>query len=338
MGKIPTRLITILCGVTIFMSADVLWAKKQVFKVATLAPEGSTWWKTFKMADERLRQLSGGEMSMRLYAGGVAGDEPDVVRKMRVGQLHGAALTSVGLAEIQPATLVLQAPGLFSSWEELDTVRKKMAGRLEKLLEKEGYAVLLWGDVGFNRVFSNTPVSGPSDMKNTKPWCWTQDGVFKEYYSAMGANPVLLGVPEVLSSLQTGLINAYVTPPLAALSLQWFNRAKYMLDLPVALTVGAVVVSKKKLDALTDEQRGWVQQVIRELHPALFEAVREDNKKAIAQIRNAGVTITQPTAEAKKAWARVAKQAADNAAGKVYPKELLEEARRLVEEFRASGH
>jgi TRAP-type transport system periplasmic protein len=309
-------------------------AKDVVLKVATLAPEGSTWWKIMKEGDKRLKEATQGRVSIRLYAGGVAGDEPDVVRKMRVGQLHGGAITSVGLSEIQPAALVLQAPGLASSWAELDGAREALRTDIEKLLADKGYIVLMWGDVGFNRFFSNAPVKGPTDLKSTKPWCWTQDGVYQALYSTLGVTPVPLGVPDVLPGLQTGLLDAFSTPPLAAVSLQWFSKAKYMLDMPVNVTLGAIVLTTKSLELLSPEDRATVARIGKELTPVMADAVRADNDKSLEAIKKSGVIFTPVDAATKKAWDEAFKRGADAAAGKVYPPELLAKARGAVEAMR----
>jgi TRAP-type transport system periplasmic protein len=311
------------------------FAKDVVIKIATLAPEGSTWWRVFKEGDKRLRELTNNRVQIRLYAGGVAGDEPDVVRKMRIGQLHGAAITSVGLAELQPAMLALQAPGMFQTWDELYHVRDVLRPDLEKLLADKGYVALMWGDVGFNRIFSAVPVKAPGDLKGTKPWCWTQDGVYQALYSEMGVTPVLLGVPDVLPGLQTGLIDAYPTPPLAAVSLQWFTRSKHMLDVPINVTIGAVVVTTKVMEQLSPEDRAAVAQVGKEIAPKLAEAVRSDNDKSLEAIKKAGITINTPDAAARKQWDEVLAKGAKAAAGKVYPEELLVKVQQAVTAYRA---
>lgn len=309
-------------------------AKTTTIKLATLAPEGSSWWKVFKEAAQRFDEATQGRVKVRIYAGGVAGDEVDVVRKMRVGQLQAAAITSVGLAQIEPSLLVLQAPGLVYNWEELDYVRGQMKDRFAKMLADKGFATLLWGDVGFNRVFANKPVKMPKDMVGTKPWCWTQDDVYHAYFRALGVQPVLLGVPEVLPALQTGMADAFVTAPLAAVSLQWFARVKYMLDLPQAVTIGAVLISQKVLDELAPEDRAALLKVSAEFAPKLAQVVRSDGDKAIDAVRKAGIQVLPADAAATSAWANVAQQAADGAANKVYPAELLTQARQAVQHFR----
>ncbi len=307
------------------------------FKIASLAPEGSTWFKMFKGMDSRLRELSGGRMELRIYAGGVAGDEVDVVRKMRVGQLQGGAITSVGLAEIDARMLVLQAPGLFESWEELDYARAQLREHLAALLREKGYVVWLWGDIGFNRIFSKQVVRVPEDLKATKAWCWTYDSNYLALFEVVGVKPIMLGVPEVLAGLQTGLIDSFSVAPLAAVSLQWFSRAKYMLDVPLTVTIGAIVLTRKSLDALSVEDQALLMQVGAEFSPKMAKAVRDDNQKSIEAIRKAGITIIPADQQLKAAWAAVTKAAADQAAGTVYPPELLAEVRAAVAAYRAHG-
>lgn len=318
------------------MLAPTAGYAKTTIKVATLAPEGSTWWKLFGEAAQEVKRRTDGRVQIKLYAGGVAGDEPDAVRKMRVGRLQGAAVTSVGLAQIQPAMLVLQAPGLFNSWEELDYARNKLTQRFADLLAEKDFVTLMWGDIGFNRVFSTSKVEAPGDMAGTKPWCWTQDGTYQAFYNAVGVNPVLASVPDVLPGLQTGRINAFTSPALVAVSFQWFSHTKYVLDYPQSVTIGAVVLTKQTLDELSPEDRETLFAIGRAFEPRLAAAVREDNERALAAVKKAGLQVTTPSPEVKARWQQVGQKSADAASGTVYPKALLDEVRAAVNEYRAS--
>ena len=326
--------------VTVTVLAEDSFARKRskTLKIATLAPEGSAWWQILKDADKRIRELTNGSVKIRLYPGGGAGDEPDVVRKMRVGQLHGGALTSVGLAEIQPELMVLQAPGVIQTWAELDAARTKMSDKLKALLREKGYEVLVWGDVGFNRLFSKTRVDTIEDVKKTKPWCWTQDGLTRQFYKELDVNPVMTSMPEVLPGLQTGLMNAYSVAPLVSLSLQWFTRSEYMYDLPLAVTIGAVVITKKKFDTLTDAEKAAIEQAGREITPKMEEMVRGGDEDAIAALKKAGVKVVVPTDRQKKQWQKAALASAQASAGEVYSDALLQDLKTAVSEYRANGN
>lgn len=304
-------------------------------KIATLAPEGSTWWKLFKEFDAKLRAASSGRIRIKLYAGGVAGDESVVVRKMRLGQLQGAAITSVGMAEIAPDVLALQAPGLFRNWEELDQVRNLLAARFSQLVEDKGFTVALWGDVGFNRFFSATPVATPADLKKTKPWGWTLDGSYRAYYEQAGVNAVLTGVPEVLPGLQTGLLNAFSAPPLVAVSMQWFSHAKYMMDLPLNVTIGAVVMKKSVMDGMSPEDQAIFSQACRDIGVKLAAAVRHDHDTAVNAIKSSGIQLTAVNDAAKQAWMGLAEASANRAASNgVYSRAVLDEIRTALKSAR----
>ena len=251
-----------------------------VLKMATLAPENSAWDKVFKRFEKEVEEATNGTLDLKVYNGGVQGDEEVVVRKMKSGQLDGAAVTAVGLSKIVPNALVLQLPGLFTSYKELDYVRKKMNADLTAEFEKQGYVFLGWGDVGFAYIFSNTPIEKPSDLKKAKMWAWSADPIASVIISEAGGNPIPLAVPDVLPSLQTGAVDAFTTSPLAGIALRWFTKAKYMGAKKVAVGIGASVVSKKSWDKLTPEQQEALRAASLKWHKKLVQKVRKDNKKS----------------------------------------------------------
>ena len=161
----------------IFMTLAGPAVGQTVLKIATLAPENSAWDKVFKRFEKEVETATSGTLDLKVYNGGVQGDEEVVVRKMKSGQLDGAALTAVGLSKIVPNALVLQLPGLFTSYKELDYVRKKMNDELTAEFDKQGYVFLGWGDVGFAYIFSNTPIEKPEDLQKAKMWAWSADPI-----------------------------------------------------------------------------------------------------------------------------------------------------------------
>ena len=157
-----------------------------------------------------IRKATDGQVNMKMYYGGVAGDEITVVRKMRVGQLDGALITSTGLSALVRQVLVMEAPGLIRSYPELDAVREVLAPDLEALFDKAGYKLLAWGDAGKTRIFSAHRIVGPSDLQKVRPWVWRDSATMRAFIKATGANGVLLNLPEVYSSLQTGIIDTII--------------------------------------------------------------------------------------------------------------------------------
>src|ERR1700759_3228125 len=222
-------------------------------KIATLAPEGSAWMVSFHEWAKNVEEHTGGKIKIKFCAGGTAGDERDAVRKMRLGQLNGAAVTAIGLGLINPEVRGLELPMLINSYDELDFVRNKLDADLRKKFDDKGYVLLAWGDVGPVHIFSNEPIKGKADLAQLKLWAWVDDALVRELFHQLGVNGVPLGVPDVLPSLQTGLINACYGSPLSTLALQWYTKVKYMTSLHITQAIGAAVITKKAFDSMSPD-------------------------------------------------------------------------------------
>lgn len=317
------------------LSADAFAQSKKpkyVIKIGSLAPQGSTWDKSFEKTNREIRRATDGEVAFRIYPGGVMGDEPAMVRKMRTGQLDGAGVTNVGLGEIEPQLLVLQLPLTFRNEAELDYVRDQMSDTLQKLLDDKGFVLLHWGDVGFNYVFSNVEVATPSDFKKTKMWVWDADPISKAVMEGSGVSGVLMGVTEVLSSLQTGIVDAYSNSPYGAVALQWHTRAKYVTNLKLAVVVGGLVVSKKSFEALPENHRKTILEISERNGKELLKDIRKDNQSAMKTIEKAGIKVVAP--QNMNEWMSMAQKTKATLTGKVFPKELVDEVERHLNTYR----
>jgi len=222
-------------------------------RIASLAPRQSGLGKAFLELRKELRERSKGEVELKMYLGGVAGDEMTVVRKMRVGQLDGALLTSTGLGALVPQVLVLQAPGLITSYPALDDVRNQLAPDLEALFDKAGYALISWGDSGKIRIFSQHKIQHPSDLRNVRPWVWRGSPTMRAFIEAAGANGVTMGLPEVFSALQTGMVDTVIASSIGVLAFQWHTKLKTMTKPGGGIVVGAYVIKKDRLATLPKE-------------------------------------------------------------------------------------
>lgn len=298
-------------------------------RIATLAPDGSTWHAAFKQVAREVKKRTDGAVAIKIYAGGTMGDEPAMVRKMRTGQLDGAAVTNVGLGEINQQVLMLQLPLLFRNYKELDRVRDAMSGKFEALLNAEGFRMDgNWGDVGFAHLFSNTPIKVPSDVKKTKMWVWSSDAISKEIMKVSGVNAVELEVPDVLASLQTGLIDAFANSPYGAIALQWYTKAKYVTDLRLAMTIGGSVIRTESWEKLSTEQQEILHDVSKSKHTSLLKRIRKDNDKAMKVLVDKGIEVVKP--EDFGAWKNVADSVRKNLTGSVFDKALVDEMMGLL--------
>ena len=303
-------------------------------KLATLAPKGSAWAKIMESGAKSIDTSTSGRVKFKFFFGGQQGDERDVVRKMKLGQLDGGGITAVGLGIIKGDVRVMELPFLFRSDKELDYVRDKMADELEKQFDSAGYVLLAWADVGWASLYSNTPITSKAELVKTKMWVWTDDAIVRALFSRLGVNGVPLGVPDVLPALQTGLINACYGPPLAAVALQWYTKVKYGTATPIAYSIGAIVVKKDVFAKISAEDQALVRAGGRTIGEQLMNNIRKDNERAKKAMEKSGIAFVTIPPAALAELDSVGKKVWDDLAGKVYAKDFLEKVKRTLAEFR----
>jgi TRAP-type C4-dicarboxylate transport system substrate-binding protein len=284
-------------------------------------------------------KVSNGKIVLRIYPGGVAGDEADMVRKIRIGQLHAAAISNAGLSRIAPEVTVLTIPMAVDSWNSLDRVRDAMKSRLEALMEKKGFVVLNWGDAGWVRFF--VPKSDPSVevVQNSKLFVWSGDDRTVEIWKASGFKVIPLAATDILPSLQTGMINAFNTTPIMALASQWFPFTPYMIDMPWAPLIGATVVSRRAWQKIPEELRPQLKQIAEKTGQRLQTEIRRMEKQAIAEMQKRGLTVITPTQEQIKEWRTVMESVYPKIRGSLVPADWFDDAIQAAAEVSMSnGH
>lgn len=301
-----------------------------VLRIATLAPNGSSWMRVFNAWGNTLKQRTGGHLQLRFYAGGAAGDERDVVRKMREGQLDGGALTTVGLGQMVRPVLVLQAPGACRNYAQVDAVRQQLAADFEREFDAAGYKLLGWGDAGAARIFSNRPVLTPSDMRQTRMWSWRDDPTWQSVLQAAKVNGVALGLPEVYPALRTNRIDAFPGTALAAVAFQWHTRATHVTRDARGVVIGALVLRKDKFEGLPPDLKAALLETGEQAHKALARAIRKDDQTAFDAIVQRGVKVVDSSAQGG-AWDPVLQAARRSLVGTLYSAELLQRVERVAQ-------
>lgn len=321
--------IAVLAALVVALLPPVAEAGRKI-KIATLAPEGTTWMKVMNALAKEVEQKTGGEVSLKFYPGGVMGDEGDVIRKMRFGQLHGGGFTGRGLGEINPAERVLELPDLFENYEEVDCVLDKVSDRLAAGFREQGFELLGWAEAGFVYVFTNKPIRTAGDIKGVKMWMWEGDPLAKALFDANGIVPVPLDLPNVLTSMQTGLIDGVYSSPYAVVALQWHTRVKYMIRPKLTYASGALLISTKELNKLSPEHQQILKDVAKKHLRDLTLKTRKENDEAIAVLKKAGIQILDldPDTGVGKVKQNN-KKVYDKLAGKLYPRDLLNDILRF---------
>jgi len=317
------------------LAACSLAAQPVLIKMGTVAPEGSPWHQILQQMGQQWQKISGGKVTLRIYPGGVLGDEPDMITKMRIGQLQAVALSGSGLSRLEPAVACLQIPMMIESYEELDYVRDRIAPRLEQLMDRKGYVVLNWGDAGWVHFFTKVPARRLDDIRKMKLFTMAGDADALELYQSAGFRPVPLATTDMMPALQTGLIEAFDVPPLLAMLNQWFGLARNMLDVKWAPLVGATVVSKKTWERIPEAFRRQMLEAATSAGVRLRGEIRKMGDDAVAEMRKRGLNVITLDAATLGEWRRQAEEAYPKLRGRLVPAELFDEVKRLRDEFRA---
>ena len=257
---------------------------KYELKIATIAPEGSTWMNVMGELDAQVREKTNGEVGLRFYPGGIQGEDLVVLRKIRAGQLHGGGFTGVGLGEIAPSLRVMELPFLFQDPAEVHAVHEKLDPLFEKTLHDAGYTLVGWAEVGFVYLYSKAPVTSTADLKAQKVWLWEGDPLAEAFLRAAGVAPVPLSITDVLTSLQTGLITTVYITPYGCIGMQWFSRVAYTTDIPLTFSIGAVVVTNEAWDRIPAADQPVVRDLCRTYFGKLAEATAADDRKSMEVI------------------------------------------------------
>ncbi len=318
------------------VEADELRIATHELRIATLAPEGSAWMNILEESARELASATDKRVEIKLYPGGSQGDERDVIRKIKLEQLDGAVMTSVGLSLIYPGIRVLELPFMFETVEEVDYVRDKMWKHFEDKFAEKGFILTAYGDGGWAYVYTNRPIKSKADVPKIKIWAWQDDPIVRALYKRVELNGVPLGVPEVLPALKSGRIDACYGPPLAAVALQWHTEFTNATSMPVAYSMGAIVMRAARIDELSEADRSELDEISEEMGHKLVTRVRKDNERALRAMVKAGITI-DTTPPALATWfEREARGVWKDLAGKVYSEAELEAVLKYRGEYRDS--
>ncbi|MCP4629426.1 MAG: hypothetical protein GY850_38865 [bacterium] len=311
-------------------------AKSTTIKIATLAPDGSTYIRILNDLNAELKQKTNNDVRLRIYPGGVLGDEKDMRRKMHVGQIHGAVLTSAGLSGIFRELDVYQIPFLFEGYDEVDHVVQKMDAFFKKGLKDKGYILLGWSEAGFIRLLSTRPIASLDDLRKAKVWTWEEAPMAKAIFDEAAISAIPLSLPDVLVGLQTGLVEVVYAPPSGAISLQWFTKTKYMTEVPLMYLIGGVVVKKNVFNKLSSDHQQLLMELCAKYMDRLKLEIRQENEEAIKVMTKHGVKLIYPSEEQIEEFKKISKNAMHNQTGKSFSARVRNEILSYLAEYRKS--
>lgn len=271
-------------------------------KIATVAPDGSHWMQQMRAGADEIKTRTAGRVLLKFYPGGVMGNDAQVLRKIRSNQLQGGAFAAGGLGERYPGLNLYGIPLLFRSLAEVDAARAKLDPRLIAGLEQAGFVSFAFVEGGFANLFSNEPIRTVNEMRRKKVWVPDGDQISFLAMQELGLSPVTLPVTDVLTGLQTGLIEITFASPVVALVLQWHTKVKYITRLPVSYSYGIFAIEKEAFGRLSADDQGVVREVMTRTMNGLDREAREENERANATLLKAGLKAVDVGPEDADAW------------------------------------
>ena len=307
----------------------------KTFKIATLAPAGTTWMKLMKQGAKNISEKTDSRVKLKFYPGGVMGNEQSVHRKIKVGQLQGGAFTAGGLAPIYPGIQALSLPMIFTSLDEVDYVRSKIDESLKINMEKRGFVLLGIANGGFAKIMSQTALTDLESIRASKVWIPEGDTVVLETFKSLGISPISLPLSDVFTGLQTGLIETVTVIPTAAIAFQWHSSTAYVTDIPVIFLTGLLAIQKKSFDKISVEDQIIVKQELDKVFIQLDKLNRSDNEKATKALKKYGIKYVMPDTEEIGRWKRLSDQAIANMAKSgIVSQEAVDQVLHHLSEYR----
>jgi TRAP-type C4-dicarboxylate transport system substrate-binding protein len=274
----------------------------KTIKIATLSPDGTFWMNSMRAGADEIKEKTQGRVNFKFYPGGVMGNDENVLRKMRIGQLQGGAVTMGSLAQSAPDTTIYGLPFLFSSLDEAAQIRKTADPILSELIENSGYVNFGFAQGGFSYLMSKEPINGFDDLRQQKSWVPENSDVGLSVYRYIGITPISLPLSDVLTGLQTGLINTVITSPIGALALQWQTHVNYVVDMPLNYLTALMIIDKKAFDEFSDADQAVVREVMTKVYKKIDEQNKIDNNAARSAIANLGVKFVELSDKEKAEW------------------------------------
>ncbi|NKB67254.1 MAG: ABC transporter substrate-binding protein [Candidatus Latescibacteria bacterium] len=309
---------------------------EHLIKLATLAPDGSSWLAAVRTIDTQVRAQTDGAVGFKVYPGGVQGDEDVMLRKMRIGQLHAGGFGGQGTSHAFADILALEMPFLFQNYDEVDYVLAQMDGFFSAGYQANGYVLLGWSDIGFVHLLSKAPVQGVSDIQKRKVWRLEGEPITQVLFGKAGVTSVPLAIPDVLLGLQTNLVDVVYASPVAAIVLQWFTRVKYVTELPINYSLGAFLIDKRVFDKLDPAHQTILHDTARKVMRQQMEQSRKDNLEAIEVMRANGLEFVAPDPDELATFKQLVRESTPELVGNAFSTQAYEQIQQHLATFRAN--
>lgn len=328
--KSPVRMSVLI----LLLVASSVVVNAQVFRIGSAAPENSPWGRTLNRLAAEWREISEGRVRVQVFHNAIAGDEADMVRKMRIGQLQAVVMTNVGISNFSEGLLTLSMPFLIRNQDEYDHVFEEVEPILEAQVEDDGFRVLAWSTAGWLYFFTDEPIRTPDELRGLKLAANPEEMELVRAYQLMGYQPIAVPYTERLAALANGMVNSYLTVPLLAAGFQWFGATPNMLDMEVGPAPGAIIMSDRAYRRLPREHRDEMLEVAREVTKGLNDDILELEQTAIDTMVDHGLSIIEPTRAEVDTWISEVEESYDVMLGTVFDEPMYERIRESLRAYR----
>lgn len=330
----PLAALALACALTGFATNT---SAARTLKIATSVPAGTTFIEELKKAGSTITERTDGRVELKLFPGGVMGNDQAVLRKIRIGQLHGAVITANALSKIHPDAQVYSLPFVFRDREEVEYVRERIDPVIRERVRSEGFVVTGISEGGFTYLFTKDPIDSVDDLGDARVWVPQGDEITARMFKSADSQPVSLPVSDVYTSLQTGLVDTVAINPSGAIALQWHTNVNHFTNAPLLFLIAMMVVDERAMEGLDEKDRETVQSVLEDTFERLDDITAEDNREALEALQSRGIAAVEPARPPdEREWEAIAREtlASLEQEGRFDP-ELLERVRKLVNEYRA---
>ncbi|MBU0943178.1 MAG: TRAP transporter substrate-binding protein DctP [Proteobacteria bacterium] len=324
----------ILLFVALCLSSSAQAKNKYLFKVATIAPEGSVWTNHFNDFVAEVGEKSNGEVGFKVYPGGIMGDDRAMFRKMQIGQLHGGGFTMTGIGTMVPDFRVMGIPFLFGSYGEVDYVTEGLWPFFSTAFAENGFELLAMTEVGFVYSMSTSPISTLTALKKSKVWAPEDDPISIAYLQTLGITPLPLTIPDVLTSLQTGMVETVFNSLYGAIVLQWFTKTKYISDIPFGYAYGALLLDRKKFTSLPASYQALIRDSAKKHFKLLLDDTRKSNNDSRQVLRDNGVSMVIPDPKDIQSLSEMRDETVQRVQGTAFSPQIYKVTTQLLDDYR----
>jgi len=292
----------LLAVLVLFFFVSPLYAQRKItIRLASLVPENTPWGAAINRMAADWSKTTNGEVQVIVFHNATAGDEPEVLRKLKMNDIQAAVFTSIGISSLMPEVMAVSYPFLIRNDAELNEVMGKIRPELDTKIQQNGFVTLAWAQAGWIKIFSKTPVYVPSDLRKLKLGTGSEEEMLQAF-RIMGYQMVPTTLPNIITDLNSGKIDALYQSPIYAASGQVFGIAKNMASVNVAPFMGGILMNNTAWRRIPEKYRPELLAICKRMEKDIETSIINLEKDTISTMVRYGLQINELTAQQMQEW------------------------------------